>query len=257
MTDITVHSRILNRDMPVRVIVPVNISPGQLLPVIYLLHGAGADYRTWTNNCDIASFAERGVILVMPDAGNSYYINDARGRNFEDYFFSELIPEIHRQLPFAANDRAHTAIVGISRGGFAAVVYALHHPERFSYAGGLSSALDLAERRFRVRAPLESMEYRNIFGGMRSPQRSANDPFLLLRAAPAETLPYFYLTGGDTDSLLPSTKQFAAQLAERNLPHEFHILPGDHNWAVWAAQVPALEASLAAHLDLAPARPPQ
>jgi putative tributyrin esterase len=250
MADITIHSRILRRDMPVRIVVPAAVPRGAQLPVVYLLHGAGVDYRNWTDNSGIAAFAERGVILVMPEAGNSYYINDNRGYRYEDYFIKELIPEVHRLYPFATSDRERTAIVGISRGGFGAAVYGLRHPDLFSYVGGLSSAFDLAERHFRWRHPMDSLAYRRIFGPFGGRTRTTYDPYVLAANASPRTAPYFYLTCGLKDSLFPTSASFTAVLQQHNLPHEFHTLPGDHEWTVWSAQIPALEESLAAHLGL-------
>ena len=144
LIDIEIDSAILSRKIPVRLIVPA--APAPNAPVVYLLHGAGASFREWSNHSDIATLAASNVILVMPDSADSYYINDARGFRYEDFFFKELVPRIHQQLPYASRDRSRTAIVGISRGGYGAAVYGFHHPEFFSFVGALSGAFDLAER---------------------------------------------------------------------------------------------------------------
>jgi len=73
MRDVIFHSAALNRDMQYRVVVPASVSAGTKLPVVYLLHGGGGNFRDWTNDSDVAGFAERGLILVMPEAGASYY----------------------------------------------------------------------------------------------------------------------------------------------------------------------------------------
>ncbi|MES2390855.1 MAG: alpha/beta hydrolase-fold protein [Acidobacteriota bacterium] len=250
MTDITLFSRVLDRDMPVRVIAPAHIAPGQVLPVIYLLHGAGEDFRTWTNETPIAALAASGVILVMPDGAKTYYVNDASGHRYEDFFFTELIPAIHQRYPQAATDRAHTAIAGNSRGGYAATLYSLKHPELFSYVAALSSAYDLAERRFRWRTPGESMDYRRTFGPQGSPVRAANNPYALVAKIPAADAPYFYLTCAEHDSLLPPNQSFVGALKQRNLPYEFHLVPGGHSWSVWNEQLPTLEAKILTHFGL-------
>jgi poly(3-hydroxybutyrate) depolymerase len=67
MHDVTFHSSALNRDMPYRVVLPANIASGERLPVVYLLHGGGGSFRDWTNDSDVAKFAEQGLILVMPE----------------------------------------------------------------------------------------------------------------------------------------------------------------------------------------------
>jgi poly(3-hydroxybutyrate) depolymerase len=66
LRDVTFRSAALNRDMQYRVILPASALPGQKLPVVYVLHGGGGDFREWSNDSDVARFAESGLILVMP-----------------------------------------------------------------------------------------------------------------------------------------------------------------------------------------------
>lgn len=246
MSDITLHSMALSRDMVVRVVSPSK-DPSTALPVVYLLHGAGENYRTWTNNSNISGLAARNVLLVMPDSADSYYINDTSGRRYEDYFISELMPEIRRRYPNAATDRTHTAIVGVSRGGFGAVVLALKHPALFSYVGGFSSAFNLAERDFRWRAPLESLGYRQIFGPAHGKIRRENDPYILVHTIEQQEAPYFYLSCGNKDVLLEVNRNFASILRQRKLQYSFNLLSGGHNWSAWTQQIPGLESSLLEH----------
>jgi len=250
LVDIEIDSVILHRKIPVRIIFPATPSPNAA--VVYLLHGAGASFREWSNNSDIAALAAHNVILVMPDSAGSYYINDARGFRYEDFFFTELIPRIHERFPDASHDRNRTAIVGISRGGYGAAVYGFHHPELFSYVGGLSSALNLAQRPFRWHAPLESLEYGRVFGPSGSRTRSLNDPFMLLESARPATSPYFYLTCGDHEVLEPINQSFSKLLALHFFAFSFQRLRGEHNWSQWGPEIPALEDSLLAHFGLSP-----
>jgi putative tributyrin esterase len=253
LIDIEIDSTILQRKIPVRLIVPPASAPDA--PVVYLLHGAGGSYREWSNHSDIAALATHNVILVMPDSADSYYINDARGFRYEDFFFKELIPRIHQQLPYATRERSRTAVVGISRGGYGAAVYGLHHPELFSFVGGLSSAFNLAERPFRWRAPLESHEYRSIFGPPGSPTRTANDPFLLVESHHPSIAPFFYLTCGDHEVLEPTNQNFALILRLHFYAYSFQRLHGDHNWSQWAPEIPALQTALLTHFGIPATEP--
>ena len=78
MRDVTFRSTSIGRDMEYRVILPSPIPAGQKFPVVYLLHGGGGGFRDWSNYSDVAKFAERGLILVMPEGNSSYYTNAAR-----------------------------------------------------------------------------------------------------------------------------------------------------------------------------------
>jgi hypothetical protein len=137
MQDVTFHSAALRRGMPYRVILPAKIATGTRLPVVYLLHGGGGGYRDWTNYSDVARFAERSLILVMPEGESSYYINAAaRPKDrFEDYIVNDLIADVESRFP-AARDRANRSIVGVSMGGIGAVTLALKHHDLFVFAGG-------------------------------------------------------------------------------------------------------------------------
>ena len=152
MVDVTFHSASLSRDMPYRVILPAKIAEGKKLPVIYLLHGGGGSYRDWTNYSDVAQYAERGLILVMPEGNSSYYVNSADHPQdrYEDYIVHDLIADVENRFP-AATGRSNRAIAGVSMGGFGAVILALKHPDLVVFAGGMSSALDVPTRAFSVK----------------------------------------------------------------------------------------------------------
>ncbi len=165
MIDVTFHSAALNRDMPYRAIVPAHIAPNQKLSVLYLLHGGGGGFRDWLNYSDVSGYAERGLILVMPEGDNSYYTNSADHPQdrYEDYLVHDLIADVEQRFP-AASGRTHRAIVGVSMGGFGAVVLALKHPDLFVFAGGLSSALDVPSRPFSIKRIGQYRQHSSIFG---------------------------------------------------------------------------------------------
>ena len=147
LRDVTFHSASLNRDMPYRVVMPASIPRGVKFPVVYLLHGANGSFRDWSNETDVARFAGRGLILVMPDGDESWYTNSAehpRDR-YEDYITQDLLADVEARFP-AATRRESRTIMGVSMGGFGAVKLALRHPDLYAFAGGLSSALDAAVR---------------------------------------------------------------------------------------------------------------
>lgn len=239
MQDVIFRSSALQRDMPYRVILPKTINVKQRLPVVYLLHGGGGDFREWSNNSNVAQYAERGLILVMPEGGFSYYTNSAAHPQdrYEDYILNDLIADVEARFP-AATNRSQRAIMGDSMGGFGAIKAALKRPDLFVFAGGISSAIDVATRPFSIKRVGQWRHHRSIFGAWQGPVQLQNDPYTLARSADPAKTPYIYLTCGDKEGLLAANRQFAALLSKRQFGHEFHVVPGGHDWNQWNAILP-------------------
>jgi putative tributyrin esterase len=222
---------------------------GHKLPVVYLLHGGGGGFRDWSNYSDVASFAERGLLLVMPEGESSYYtnaVNPPQDR-FEDYIAHDLISDVESRFPVAAG-RANRVIIGISMGGFGAVKIGLRHPDLFSFVEGLSSAIDVPRRAFSIKRLQQSRHYNSIFGPSGSLTRRDNDPFVLARSAKPAVAPYFFLTCGEQEGLLPANRELAALLTQRHFRFEFHTVRGGHDWNQWNAWLPAVFRSLSEQL---------
>ncbi|MGC2694939.1 MAG: alpha/beta hydrolase family protein [Candidatus Angelobacter sp.] len=249
MIDVSFHSSALSREMQYRVILPANLAAGQRLPVLYLLHGGAGGFRDWSNYSDVARYAERGLVLVMPEGNESYYTNSfARPQDrYEDYIVHDLITDVERRFP-VSGQRNGRAIAGLSMGGFGAIVLSLKHPDLFLFSGGLSSALDVPIRPFSITRIGQWRQHRSIFGPWGSPSRQDSDPYVLARSVDPGNAPYIFLSCGEQEGLLPANRKFAALLKERNFRYEFHAGPGRHDWGQWNRRLPDLFKSLAKQL---------
>ncbi len=117
-------------------------------PVLYLLHGAIDNFRSWTDKGDAAQLTlAYPMIVVMPDSGPdggyTNWYNGGRGGppEWETYHVDQLLPWIDahfRTIP----TRAERAVAGLSMGGYGAVTYAAQHPDLFGAAASFSGALD-------------------------------------------------------------------------------------------------------------------
>jgi putative tributyrin esterase len=245
MQDITFHSNALNRQMRYRVFLPVHAPSTNKLPVVYLLHGGGSDFRAWSNDSDVSQYAARGLILVMPEGDESYYMNEVEApeKKFEDYITNDLIADVESRFP-ARGDRNGRAIIGISMGGFAAVEYALSRSELFCFVGALSPSIDVPFRHFNIRRIDQWWKFRTIFGPSGSKERSARDPSRLVLQADPKATPYLYVTAGEQEPLLQPNRQFVSQLKKHGFTYEFHTRPGGHDWNEWNAQLPGCFAKL-------------
>jgi putative tributyrin esterase len=252
MRDVSFRSVALGRDMAYRVILPAKLEAGRKLPVVYLLHGNGGGYREWSNGSEVAGYAAKGLILVMPEGGSSYFLNavERPQDRYEDYLVHDLVADVEGRFP-ARMDRIGRAIVGVSMGGFAAIKLGLSHPEMFVFTGALSPPIDAPERRFTWRRAGQWLGFRSIFGPWGSKERDARDPFVLLQTADPAAVPYVYLTAGENEPLLEPIQRFAARLSSRGIAHEFHTKRGGHDWTEWDAQIPACFDSLISRLSAA------
>ena len=256
LRDVTFESASLHRSMPYRVMLPANVSPGQRLPVVYLLHGRDDDFRSWSNAAPVSRLAARGYLLVMPEGYYTYYANSAtfaRDR-YEDYITADLVRDVESRFPAAdSGPTARRAIVGVSMGGVAAIALAFHHPAEYGFAGALSPALDVPSRPFLVKRFTQSVTFLKIFGPLGSATRMAYDPFRQAAVADPGTLPFVWFSCGDEEPLLAPSQRFAALLAARHIAFVFHPASGAHNWSQWSGQLPLLLAALTEHV---PASPP-
>lgn len=247
MQDVTFRSSSLEREITYRVITPQHIPKGQRLPVVYLLHGGGGDFRDWSNDSDVAAFAEKGLILVMPEGESSYYTNsvDRPTDRFEDYIVKDLIADVEAKFPADASRRA---IAGLSMGGFGAIKLALKHPELYQFVGALSSAIDVPTRPFSIKRISQYRQHASIFGAWGSQTRRENDPFVLAEKADPRQVPFMYLTCGEQEGLLAPNRKFAALLSQRSFHFEFHAGPGAHDWNQWNRRLPDMFGSLLQHI---------
>ena len=245
MRDVTFRSSALNREMQYRVILPASIALGAKLPVVYLLHGGGGNFRNWSDYSGVARFAERGLVLVMPEGHDSYYVNarEPPEDRYEDYIVDDLIADVESKFP-TADGRANRAIIGVSMGGYGAIKLAVSHPDLFVFAGGLSSAVDVPSRPFSIKRISQSRHYNSIFGSWGTVTRRNGDPFVLARSADPQRTPYLFLTCGEQEGLLPPNRSFAALLDSRHFRFEFHVVPGGHDWTQWDERLPSIFNSL-------------
>ncbi len=251
--DASFHSIALGREMKYRVILPAEYeSKARRYPVLYLLHGLTGSYSDWESRTRLALYAQPlGLIIVMPDAGNSWYTDSASipADKFETYIAEDLIKEV--ELKYRAISTRHgRAIAGLSMGGYGALKIALKHPALFAFAGSFSGALEAPNLAAHMTNPKFRDELLAIYGPPGSTARTENDVFTILANAQVTGLPYLYLDCGTDDPLLKSNRDFLDKLNRQKAPYEYHELPGAHTWQYWDHEVQLLLSSLARHIDL-------
>jgi putative tributyrin esterase len=121
-------------------------------PVLYLLHGLTQNYTAWglQNGAPFYSGLFDDLIVVMPDAGNSWYVNyvvsDAGQKNaWEDLIVKDVVRHVDWNFRTIAR-REGRALSGLSMGGFGAIAMGLRNPDLFISIGTTSGALEYARQ---------------------------------------------------------------------------------------------------------------
>jgi putative tributyrin esterase len=237
--DASFHSVALKREMKYCIYLPHAYSASaRRYPVLYLLHGLYGDYRNWDANTHLARYmAGRDWIVVMPDAGDSWYANSATQADdrFEDYIAKDLVREVDGKYR-SIRERQGRAIAGLSMGGYGAMKFALKYPGEYGFAGSLSGAFDAARDLADQVAEFHDQIVK-VLGEGDNPARGENDVFVLLKRADPTQVPYLFLACGSADRFLRINREFVKELSAHRIAYEYHETSGGHDWQYWDSAV--------------------
>jgi enterochelin esterase-like enzyme len=247
--NLSVTSKILRMERKYAVYLPPDYETSdRSYPVLYLLHGAGDDQTGWVQFGEVLSITDKAIkegkatpmIIIMPDAntGTRGYENNATGTwRYEDFFFEELMPFVEKKFRIKGEKR-YRAISGLSMGGGGTFTYALHHPELFSAACPLSAAtgpmtLEDAKTRLKRNSP-------DISDSTIEKYFNRQSVIALVNAVPdsLKKSVRWYIDCGDDDRLSEGNSLVHVAMIKKEIPHEFRIRDGAHNWTYWRASLP-------------------
>lgn len=244
----SMESKILGRTLKYAIYLPQGyLTHDRSYPVLYLLHGLGDDYRGWSQQGDLTRIADREIaqgraaemIIVMPDGAQSWYVNtfDDKTR-YEDMFFEELIPHIDSTYKTLAQ-KQYRAIAGLSMGGYGSLLYAVKHPDRFVACCPMSAAVYSQEDIERRGGDFKQL-FEKLFGpGVATPHWKANSVLELMASMPEsqKKAVRFYIDCGDDDFLYSGNSNLHIIMRDKNIPHEYRVRDGAHNWTYWRASL--------------------
>jgi len=249
-------AKTLTRGFDIQVILP---EPGEgrvnaqgRYPVLWLLHGEGANHTSWTRFTSLERYLrDAGIACVLPCGDLSYYANIDGGRYF-DFVTQELRMFCTRMFPIS-NKREDNFIAGASMGAYAALRIGLMEPERYCAVGALSGA-NITNRQLHPvkggnRAPLNL--WRGLVfgttdaGGLRGGEF---DLYVLAKSAREQNrlLPRIYGFCGADDAVLPEMQRDMLELRGSDADYSLQIVGGGHDFACWDACLPELLRQLAA-----------
>ena len=248
--NLSMNSKILNMERKYAVYLPPDYETSERsYPVLYLLHGAGDDQSGWIQFGEVLQIADKAIkegtstamIIVMPDAntGQRGYTNDEKGNwRYEDFFFEEFLPFIEGKYRIRAEKR-YRAVAGLSMGGGGSFYYALHRPDLFSAACPLSSSTGPLNRE-------DTKNYIKRMGGTDAGQTEIDAWYEkysvteMVKNLPEEGIKAvrWYIDCGDDDFLFKGNALVHITLRKRNIPHEYRVRDGAHNWTYWRESLP-------------------
>jgi enterochelin esterase-like enzyme len=250
MDNLSMSSKLLKMDRKYAVYLPPDYeSSTRSYPVLYLLHGSGDDQTGWVQFGEVLYIADKAInsgvatpmIIVMPDAntGIKGYVNDVKGEwLYEDFFFQEFIPFIEKKYRIKA-EKHYRAISGLSMGGEGTFIYALHHPELFSSACPLSSATGPKN--------IDELKNYRLWKGVEDITETLKEAYFNKYSVLnlIENMPdtqkkevRWYIDCGDDDFLYEGNSLVHIAMRKNEIPHEFRIRDGAHNWTYWRASLP-------------------
>lgn len=257
----------VGRTMKYNIVLPTKYDQSSdRYPVLYLLHGLTSNYTAWALMKVPEYAAQYDMIVVMPDVGNSWYVNwakseDGQKNNWEDAIVKDLISHVDSTYRTIAK-REGRGINGLSMGGYGGLMLGLKHPDLFSTIGSHSGAIGFAKmvgERLKENKELpkpnrepstevdktigienfSSQKERTPKGQLftRPEECDAYDPFLLVKQLPRDKVPHIYFDCGTEDRLIASNVEFMKVLTDNKIPFTFSQSPGAHKPPYWIREV--------------------
>jgi S-formylglutathione hydrolase FrmB len=220
----------LNGRVHARVVLPAGYDDTtRRYPVVYFLHGLPANAAAYRGNDWLIDELERAgpAILVIPQGArvgdrDPEYLNWGAGRNWETYVATEVPRYVDAHFR-TIRSRSGRAIVGVSAGGYGAMILGLHHLGEFSVIESWSGYFHPTDPTGTVPLPREpAASAGNLVGDLESSERRL------------PTFVSFYVGRGDA-RFRSDNVRLDAELTAARIPHTFDLYPGAHTTALWKA----------------------
>jgi len=252
---LTFKSNILKKEKAFALYLPKGYESSQRkYPVLYLLHGGTGNQNDWIQKGELQRIADKAIeegkaapmIIVMPDAEMSYYMNNASGKyQFEYFFMQELIPYIEKKYR-CRTEKRYRAISGLSMGGYGSLLYAIHHPELFSACAAMSPGIRTDEQIVEMPHKEYLRRFRSAMGELKEGEPritefwNQNSILFLVKQMNEEQkkMVRIYIDIGDDDFLYKANSLLHVSMRDLNIPHEFRVRNGSHDWEYWRSGLP-------------------
>ena len=246
---LSMTSTILGRNVNYVIYLPADYeTSNRNYPVVYLLHGYSDNENAWVQFGEVNLTADRAIanreippmIIVMPDAQTTWYMNDEKGLvKYEDMFFQEFIPYIDKTYHTRAK-KEFRGISGLSMGGFGSLAYSLKHPDMFAACAAFSPAIWTDEEVKAFTGQTFAGTLQTLYGlnkdkNMLTPIYRKSSVLDLVAQLPKDQIEQvrFYIDCGDDDFLYKGNCTLHMIMRDRQIKHEFRTRNGGHSWVYW------------------------
>jgi len=254
LRDLYMQSELLNTTVDYSVYIPNSFVNSQTkLPVVYCLPGLGCTDEQFFDFSNLAETLDKKItdnecqplILVIPFSSDKiyYYMNNHDNKlMWEDMFITEFIPyiETHFNVSKKYDERG---IMGISMGGYGALLNSINNPEMFIACAAFSSGLrteqqliELNQNDFDYRYGVSLGKNLNEKERITPHYRKKNILNIVhnLENIYIEKTKYL-LHCGDNDIFINGNKILKDAMHKKGLSVEFIEMNGKHDWNYWQA----------------------
>lgn len=250
MPDESFESKILKKKISYAVLLPKGYdTSGVSYPVIYLLHGFGDDRSAWHKGGNIKHYIDYyrdlvgDVILVMPEAGNSYWVNRYNGQYpVMDMLVNELTNVIDTGLR-TIKDKHARAVMGYSMGGYGALVTVAKNPSVFFTCVSLSMSFRTDSQYIAEPQEIFDNQWGSVFGGRGKAGNERLTPYFMEYSPfhffndtgdPSQSGQNYYLACGNMEETLDITnEELHLLMNDKEIAHIYSTGNGGHNWTYW------------------------
>ena len=238
--DVSFGSDALRDEIGLRVYLPPDYHTStRRYPVIYFLHGLPATSVAYRNTDflrrGMADLGREAIVVAVQGARDgepdTEYLDSGPGRNWETAVAVELPRFVDGRFRTIRSRRGR-AIVGVSAGGYGAMLLGLHHLGEFS-------AIESWSGYFHPTDPTGSLGL-DLGSPLKNARASAHSFIAGLRRTFARnpTFLAFYV-GTDDRRFRAENERLDRELAAGRVPHLFRIFAGAHVQSLWTRHASA------------------
>lgn len=233
---VSVPSKRMDQSIKTVVITPERYDKQHKYPVVYLLHGYGADYGAWVNNAPVIKELSDAynLIIVCPDGGKGSWYWDSpeeEDMQYETFVSQELVEWVDANYATIA-DRKGRAITGLSMGGHGALYLGIKHADRFGAIGSTAGGVDI--RPFPLNWDME----KRLGSYAEFPQRWEEHTVMNLLSLIRPGQLKIIIDCGTGDFFYGVNQALHEKMSYLNIEHMYISQPGAHNWEYWRKSIP-------------------